>query len=131
MDEAKHSNAPDFVQTFVCVVHGEWGLLLWFVRFSILGERGGGNGRRGDGASVLRLGSVVSRCRLTEIPYPQAKVSHDIVMNVPKKFRVEKGELVCDPNAMSPHKQKDKLKLIQNLYSLKDGGATYQSVISQ
>ena len=59
------------------------------------------------------------------LAYPQAKVSHDIFMNVPEKFRVEKGELVYDPQALSPHKQKDKLKLIQNLYGLKDGGATW------
>ena len=59
------------------------------------------------------------------LAYPQAKVSHDVFMNVPEKFKVDKGELVYDPNALSPHKQKDKLKLIQNLYGLKDGGATW------
>ena len=58
------------------------------------------------------------------LAYPQAKVSYDIFMNVPEKFRVANGKLIGEPYALLPHKQKDRLKLIQNLYGLKDGGAT-------
>ena len=57
--------------------------------------------------------------------YPQAKVSHDVYMLIPDKFRVKEGKLVLDQTAPSPWKQQHKLQLIQKLYGLKDAGATW------
>ena len=59
------------------------------------------------------------------LAYPQAKVSHDLYMLVPEKFKVENGKLKLDQDAPSPWKQSHKLKLLQNLYGLKDAGATW------
>ena len=46
-------------------------------------------------------------------------------MLVPEKFKVQNNKLVPDANAESPWRQRHKLKLIQNLYGLKDAGATW------
>ncbi len=59
------------------------------------------------------------------LAYPQAKVSHDIFMLIPEKFRVQGEELILDQQAPSPWKQNHRLKLLQNLYGLKDAGATW------
>ena len=59
------------------------------------------------------------------LAYPQAKVSHDIYMLIPEKFKVKDKELVLDQQAPSPWKQDHRLKLLQNLYGLKDAGATW------
>ncbi len=56
---------------------------------------------------------------------PQAKVSHDACVLIPEKFRVQHGKLVLDQDALSPWKQRCKLKLPQNLHGLKDAGATW------
>ena len=59
------------------------------------------------------------------LAYPQAKVSHDVYTILPEKFTVRNNKLVLDINSPSPWKQKHKLKLIQNLYGLRDAGATW------
>ena len=59
------------------------------------------------------------------LAYPQAKVSHDLYMLVPDKFKVQNGKLQMDQAAPPPWQQKYKMKLLQNLYRLKDAGATW------
>ena len=59
------------------------------------------------------------------LAYPQAKVSHDLYMLVPDKFKVQNGKLQMDQAAPPPWQQKYKMKLLQNLYGLKDAGATW------
>ena len=59
------------------------------------------------------------------LAYPQAKVSHDLYMLVPDKFKVQNGKLQMDLAAPPPWQQKYKMKLLQNLYGLKDAGATW------
>ena len=56
------------------------------------------------------------------LAYPQAKVSHDLYMLVPDKFKVQDNKLVMDQDPPPPWKQRYKMKLIQNLYGLKDAG---------
>ena len=56
---------------------------------------------------------------------PQAKVSHDLFMHIPERFRVLNDQLVLDKEAKEPFKARHKLKLLQNLYGLKDAGATW------
>ncbi len=59
------------------------------------------------------------------LAYPQAKASHDIFMLVPERFEVRDNNLVLNQAARSPWKQEHRLKLLQNLYGLKDAGATW------
>ena len=59
------------------------------------------------------------------LAYPQAKVSHDLYMLVPEKFKVNNNKLELDQQAPQPWKQRYKMKLLQNLYGLKDAGATW------
>ena len=59
------------------------------------------------------------------LAYPQAKVSHDLCMHIPEKFEVQKGDLMLNQTAQPPWKQFHKLQLLQNLYGLKDAGATW------
>ena len=59
------------------------------------------------------------------LAYPQAKVSHDLYMLVPDKFKVQNGNLKLDQAAPPPWQQRYKMKLLQNLYGLKDAGATW------
>ena len=65
------------------------------------------------------------------LAYPQAKVSHDLYMLVPDKFKVQNNDLVMDHDAPPPWKQKFKMKLIQNLYGLKDAGTTWFNHLRQ
>ena len=55
----------------------------------------------------------------------QAKVSHDAHMHTPEKFEVVDGKLKPNQDAPQPWRQRHKLKLIQNVYGLKDAGATW------
>ena len=59
------------------------------------------------------------------LAYPQAKVSNDVFMHVPERFKVENNKLTLDLNAPSPWQQQHKLKLLKNVYGLKDAGATW------
>ena len=59
------------------------------------------------------------------LAYPQAKVSNDVFMLVPEKFSAKNKQLALDQGAQSPWRQQYKLKLLQNLYGLKDAGATW------
>ena len=52
-------------------------------------------------------------------------------MLVPDKFKVQNNELVMDQDAPPPWKQKFKMKLIHNLYGLKDAGATWFNHLKQ
>ena len=65
------------------------------------------------------------------LAYPQAKVSHDLYMHVPEKFTVSNDKLTLDQDAPPPFKQRHKLKLLQNLYGLKDAGATWFNHLKQ
>ena len=65
------------------------------------------------------------------LAYPQAKVSHELYMLVPDKFKVQDNKLVMDQDAPPPWKQRYKMKLIQNLYGLKDAGATWFKHLKQ
>ena len=46
-------------------------------------------------------------------------------MLVPEKFKVQNNNLVLDQTAPAPWKQNFKMKLLQNLYGLKDAGAAW------
>ena len=46
-------------------------------------------------------------------------------MLVPDKFKVQNGNLKLDQAAPPPWQQRYKMKLLQNLYGLKDTGATW------
>ena len=59
------------------------------------------------------------------LAYPQAKVSHDVYMLPPEKFICDANGLKHSASAPSPWQQKYRLKLLQNLYGLKDAGATW------
>ena len=59
------------------------------------------------------------------LTYPQAKVSHYLYMLVPDKFKVENSKLHMDQATPPPWQQKYKMKLLQNLYGLKDAGSTW------
>ena len=59
------------------------------------------------------------------LAYPQAKVSHDAYMLPPEKFEYKDDKLQLNHEAMPPWKQRHRLKLLQNLYGLKDAGATW------
>ena len=59
------------------------------------------------------------------LAYPNAKVSHALYMLVPDKLKVQNGKLQIDKSAPPPWQQKCKMKLLQNLYGLKDAGATW------
>ena len=52
--------------------------------------------------------------------YPQVKVSHDLYMLVPDKLKVQNGKLQMDQTTPPPWQQSYKMKLLQNLYRLKD-----------
>ena len=52
-------------------------------------------------------------------------------MHVPEKFTVSNDKLTLDQNAPPPFKQHHKLKLLQNLYGLKDAGATWFNHLKQ
>ena len=59
---------------------------------------------------------------------PQARVSHDVFMLLPERFKVvDRETMVLDTEAKSPWKLKHRLKLLQNLCGLKDAGATWFS----
>ena len=59
------------------------------------------------------------------LAYPQAKISHDVYMLPPEKFTYSKSRLILDQEAPSPWKSRYRLKLLQNLYGLKDAGNTW------
>ena len=61
------------------------------------------------------------------LAYPQAKVSHDLYMHIPERFRVEDNQLKLDKESRNPFKAQHKLRLLQNLCGLKDAGATWFS----
>ncbi|MDA3833359.1 MAG: reverse transcriptase domain-containing protein [Spirochaetales bacterium] len=66
------------------------------------------------------------------LAFPQAKVKTDIYMNVPEKFRVNsKGAMVLDESAKHPSKQDSCVKLIQNVYGLRDASLTWHEHISK
>ena len=43
----------------------------------------------------------------------------------PEKFDIQDGKLTLNQTAIPPWKQRHRLKLLQNLYGLKDAGATW------
>ena len=57
------------------------------------------------------------------LAYPQAKVSHNLHMLVPNKFKVQNGKLHLDQAATPPWQQKYKMKLLQNLHRLVQHGS--------
>ena len=59
------------------------------------------------------------------LAHPQAKVSHDLFMHIPERFKVLNNQLSLDKDATNPFKADHKLKLLQNLCGLKDAGATW------
>jgi hypothetical protein len=66
------------------------------------------------------------------LAFPQAKVKTDIYMNVPQKFRTDSnGSLKLDERAPHPSKQDACVKLIQNVYGLKDACLMWHQHLSQ
>ena len=65
------------------------------------------------------------------LAHPQAKVSHDVCMHIPEKFKVKGDKLALDTNAPSPCKQDHKLRSLQNLCGLKDAGAAWFSPLKE
>lgn len=65
------------------------------------------------------------------LAFPQADVKTDVFMHVPEKFRVDSNRnLVLDDQAPHPSKQDAVVKLIKNVYGLKDASKTWVDHIS-
>jgi hypothetical protein len=65
------------------------------------------------------------------LAFPQANVKTDVFMQIPEKFIVnKKKKLQLDDNAVHPAKQDAVLKLIKNVYGLKDASKTWVDHIS-
>ena len=64
------------------------------------------------------------------LAFPQAEVRTDVYMQVPEKFRVSNGKLNLDETAPHPSKQDNVVKLIKNVYGLKDASKTWVDHIS-
>jgi hypothetical protein len=66
------------------------------------------------------------------LAFPQADVRTDVYMNIPEKFKVDaNGKLTIDENAPHPSKQSGVVKLIKNVYGLKDASKTWMDHISK
>jgi hypothetical protein len=59
------------------------------------------------------------------LAFPQADITNDVFMEVPGHFEVRNGELERNSRAPNPRHQPNVLKLIKNLYGLKDAGLTW------
>jgi len=59
------------------------------------------------------------------LAFPQAQTNTDLYMEVPQHFEVKNGELLRNANAPKPRDQPHILKLLKNLYGLKDAGFTW------
>jgi len=59
------------------------------------------------------------------LAFPQANVKTDVYMHVPEKFRVKNKKLKLDMHAPHPSKQDEVVKLIKNVYGLKDASKTW------
>jgi Reverse transcriptase (RNA-dependent DNA polymerase) len=65
------------------------------------------------------------------LAFPQAKVKTDVYMQIPEKFNVnDQNQLYLDKNAQHPTKQDLVVKLIKNVYGLKDANKTWFDYIS-
>ena len=64
------------------------------------------------------------------LAFPQAEVRTDVYMQVPEKFRVSEGKLTLDETAPHPSRQDNVVKLIKNVYGLKDASKTWVDHIS-
>jgi hypothetical protein len=56
------------------------------------------------------------------LAFPQADTKTDLYMEVPSHFEVLNGELAWNTRAPNPRHQPNVLKLLKNLYGLKDAG---------
>jgi Reverse transcriptase (RNA-dependent DNA polymerase) len=66
------------------------------------------------------------------LAFPQADVKTDVYMNIPEKFWMnEQRQLVLDEGALHPSKQETVVKLIKNVYGLKDASKTWVNHISK
>jgi Reverse transcriptase (RNA-dependent DNA polymerase) len=65
------------------------------------------------------------------LAFPQANVKTDVYMQVPEKFKVNKNKLILDEAAPHPSKQDGVLKLIKNVYGLKDASKTWVDHLSK
>jgi Reverse transcriptase (RNA-dependent DNA polymerase) len=66
------------------------------------------------------------------LTFPQAEVKTDVYMHIPEKFRVNDAkQLVLDKEAPHPSKQQNVVKLIKNVYGLKDASKTWLDHISK
>ncbi len=66
------------------------------------------------------------------LAFPQANVKTDVYMSVPEKFRVDSNKkLVLDETAPHPSKQNGVVKLIKNVYGLKDASKTWVDHLSK
>jgi hypothetical protein len=59
------------------------------------------------------------------LAFPQAHTRTDLFMEVPSHFEVINGELSRNTSAPNPRHQPNVLKLLKNLYGLKDAGLTW------
>jgi hypothetical protein len=59
------------------------------------------------------------------LAFPQADTKTDLFMEVPSHFEVINGELTRNTRALNPRHQPNVLKLLKNLYGLKDAGLTW------
>lgn len=65
------------------------------------------------------------------LAFPQADVKTDVYMHIPEKFRVKNGKLELDIDAPHPSKQDAIVKLIKNVYGLKDASKTWVDHITR
>jgi hypothetical protein len=59
------------------------------------------------------------------LAFPQADTRTNLFMEVPSHFEVQNGELAQNSRAPHPRHQPNVLKLLKNLYGLKDAGLTW------
>jgi hypothetical protein len=59
------------------------------------------------------------------LAFPQAETQTNVFMEVPGHFEVQNGKLARNSRAPNPRHQPNVLKLLKNLYGLKDAGLTW------
>ena len=59
------------------------------------------------------------------LAFPHAEVRTNVYMQTPEKFQVTDGKLVLDETTPHPSKQDNVVKLIKNVYGVKDESKTW------